>query len=444
MQAGQSHGVAERNVRRFIAFRTLFNSRFYYPVLAVLFLDLGVSASEYALLNVVWAVVIVFAEVPSGALADRFGRRPLVVGAALLMVVEMLVLLVAPIDGGALLLTLCVVNRVLSGLAEALASGADESLVYDALLAESRHAQWPDVMASVMRWQSAGMFVAMLVGAAVYDPQLVNRALAFIGVDLALTQGDTLRLPLALNLLSALLALFATLGMREPSRAADAARHTPAGGTWTTIVDAGAWIVASPVALFAIVGGVVIDSVIRVFLTFGSVYFRAIELPEASFGVVGALMAALGLIVAPVARRFAVHTTLLRNYAVIAALTLGGLTGVAFNVPLWGVLFAVPLAAAMSWLGYFVSNTLNAAVDSARRATVLSFKGLVFNLGYGFASLVFALALRALRDGGSAEQAFAWACAALPIWLAACLALLACAFRRRAAQLHERQQGRGE
>ena len=32
---------ADRNWRRFVVSRVLFNSRFYYPVLAVLFLDLG-------------------------------------------------------------------------------------------------------------------------------------------------------------------------------------------------------------------------------------------------------------------------------------------------------------------------------------------------------------------------------------------------------------------
>jgi len=41
---------ADRNWRRFVLFRVLFNSRFYYPVLAVLFLDPGVSATEYTLL----------------------------------------------------------------------------------------------------------------------------------------------------------------------------------------------------------------------------------------------------------------------------------------------------------------------------------------------------------------------------------------------------------
>lgn len=199
---------------------------------------------------------------------------------------------------------------------------------------------------------------------------------------------------------------------------------------------AGAWILRSPLALFAIVGGVAIDSVIRLFLTFGSVYFRAIELPEASFGVIGAAMASVGLLVAPLARRLALHASVLRNYLVIVALTLIGLIGVAFKLALWGVVFAVPLAAAMAWVAYFVSNTLNAAVDSTQRATVLSFKGLVFNLGYGMGSLLFALGLRSLRDGAPAESAFALASALLPLYLLAILVILAWLFRRHAALLH--------
>lgn len=199
---------AERNRKSFIAFRTLFNARFYYPVLAVLFLDLGLSASEYSLLNFVWAIVIVFAEVPSGALADRIGRRPLIVAAAICMVLEMLVLL-----------------------------------------------------------------------------------------------------------------------------------------------------------------------------------------------------------------------------------TLTGLACVALKIPFWGVLFAFPLAAAMSVLAFFISNTLNALVSSEQRATVLSFKGLIFNLGYGFASLVFALGLRSLRDQGSTDQAFADAIEVLPLWLLFTLIVLALMFKGQRAAL---------
>ena len=54
------------NVRLFIIFRMLFNARFYYPVFSILFLDFGLTLSQFALLNVVWAATIVLCEVPSG------------------------------------------------------------------------------------------------------------------------------------------------------------------------------------------------------------------------------------------------------------------------------------------------------------------------------------------------------------------------------------------
>ena len=43
--------AADHNWRWFVWFRVLFAARFYYPVMAVLFLDLGLSASEYTVLN---------------------------------------------------------------------------------------------------------------------------------------------------------------------------------------------------------------------------------------------------------------------------------------------------------------------------------------------------------------------------------------------------------
>ena len=430
-----ANSPAECNRKRFIAFRVFFNARFYYPVLAVLFLDLGLTAAEYSLLNFVWALVIVCAEVPSGALADRVGRRPLVIAAAACMVLEMLVLLAAPVGGGVTLLLMCLINRVLSGTAEALASGADESLAYDSLALESRSAEWPQVLADVMRWQAIAMLVALPIGAAVYDPQLINQALAWVGSSVRVGQSLTLRLPIALNLVSALIVLWLALTMREPQRAAPPSVSNPAGA-WHDIVAAARWIVHTPLALFAIVGGVLIDSVIRLLLTFNSVYFRLIDLPAASFGVIGALLAGIGLLVAPLVRELEQRASALRNYAIIAALALFGLAGVALKIPLWGVLFSLPLAAAMAALGFFMSNTLNALVAADHRATVLSFKGLVFNLGYGFSSLVFGLALRSLRDdGGGADQAFADTVAVLPLWLAFTLALLVLLFWRRRAAL---------
>lgn len=67
--------LKQPNIRRFIAFRILFNARFYYPVFTILFLDFGLTLEQFAILNAAWAASIVLLEVPSGALADTIGRR---------------------------------------------------------------------------------------------------------------------------------------------------------------------------------------------------------------------------------------------------------------------------------------------------------------------------------------------------------------------------------
>jgi MFS family permease len=378
---------ADRNWRRFVLFRVLFNSRFYYPVLAVLFLDLGLSATEYTLLNFAWAIAIVFTDLPAGVLADRIGRKPLVVAAASFMVLEMILLSVAPRQGGIVLLLCCLANRVLSGMAEGMASGADEALVFDSLAERGRSAEWPRVLDQVMRWQGVGMVIAMLVGGAVYDPAFMTRLAAFFGADFHFVQATTLRFPIYLNLITALFTLSIALGLREPK--VHAMHIAPENKdsrnveitAWRLAVNAGSWILKTPVALFVIVAGVLIDCVTRLFLTFSSSYFRIIDLPEASFGVIGASFGALGLVVSPLARRMVATNSVGRNYGLIAATVLFGLAGVACRWKYWGVVFMVPLCASMMALGYMVSYYLNALVDSSHRATVLSFKGVAFNLG---------------------------------------------------------------
>ena len=141
------------------------------------------------------------------------------------------------------------------------------------------------------------------------------------------------------------------------------------------------------------------------------------------------------MIISPVARRMVGANSVARNYGMVATVVLVALVGVAYRWNYWGVVFIFPLAAAMMALGYMVSYYLNALVDSSHRATVLSFKGVAFNLGYGFISLVFALVLRAVRHGGSPEDAVAHALIFLPLWILLGAVLCAFSFRKHLKSL---------
>jgi len=431
----------DRNWRLFIWFRVLFSCRFYYPVIAILFLDLGLSAAQYTLLNVAWAAASLLSDVPAGVLADRIGRKPLLVAAGACMVAEMAILAVAPRDGGTALFLFCLANRLLSGLAEGLASGADEAIVYDSLAEGGRANEWHAVLEQLTRWQSLGFVVAMLVGGAVYAPGFINAGLGLLGIHTLLDQATTLRFPVILTLLSAVGVLLLAMNFQEPARRLPHAPEDDRGhhadsfaGAFSFVLAAGRWLLGNPVALFVVCAGFVLECAVRLFLTFSSSYFRLIGIPEILFGLLGAAMAGIGFFVSPWARRMVSTGSVARSFAIIGAIVLTGLCGIALHPLHWGVVFAFLLGGAMTLIGFSVSTYLNDLVDSHHRATVLSFKGLAFNFAYGGISLLFALALH-LVPGSSSQEQVAHAFGLVPLWLLLTCGLLLLAFRKHRKQL---------
>ena len=104
----------------------------------------------------------------------------------------------------------------------------------------------------------------------------------------------------------------------------------------------------------------------------------------------------LGWFVPAIARNLNTRFSTLANLGIAATVALIGLAAL---VPAWPVLGIVPAMLLMTTLGYLaftVSRALHAEADSSRRATVLSVKGLAFNLGYGLFSLGFSRLLAGL------------------------------------------------
>lgn len=414
-----------RNLRLFVAFRVLFHARFYYPVIGVLFLDLGLTLEQYALLNVIWAITIILLEIPSGALADVIGRKRVVVLAAMLMVAEMAVFAFAP--RGEWMFLLLVLNRILSGAAEACASGADEALAYDSLPEADRQTTWPRVLESLMRWKSGGFFVAMVSGAALFDHHLVSSLTDWTGWQPA--GGATVRWPVYATLATSILCLAVALNFREPPHHAG---HHAIGRAWRNILEGAVHVFTSRRILFLMLAALLIDSFVRIFLTFASNYYRLVELPPYVNGLLGSGLALLGFAVAPVAKNMVARRGVTANYTTTAALVLVGLAGTALAWPVWGAWVVLPLGISMSMLQFFTSNYLNLWTASHVRATVLSFRGVAFNLGYAAAGLLFAsltARLRTTHPQADENSIFALSLPYLPTIFLACGILLWLALR---------------
>lgn len=396
--AAFSPSVADRNVALFVAFRILFNARFYYPVFMVMFLDFGITVGEFGILNAVWAAAIVLLEVPSGALADLVGRRRLLVAGAGLMVCEMLVLCLVPVPSTWVMPAL-VLNRILSGVAEAFISGADEALAFDSLQASGRAGEWPRVLERLMQWGGVVTVAAMVTGSLVYDPGPLNMAAEWCGLPGERTQADTFRLPVWLTLGFAVGAVGAALAMREPPRDVPPAAVGLTAPFRQTLAT-GHWILTQPLVLLVIVAGVLLDQPIRQVLVVASEIYREIGVPERFFGLISAGSAILGLLTATPMRRLALARSPRFNAAVLAVVTFVGLAGTVALVPGWSIAFYMLLSVALRLVVFLQSHYLNQLVDSSQRATVLSFRGLAVNVGYGLMSLGFAAAVAGLEQAG--------------------------------------------
>jgi len=393
---------AIKNIRFFIAFRVFFNSRFYYPVFTILFLDYGLSIEQFALLNTVWAFTIVCCEVPSGALADLLGRKRLLTLTSVLMIVELSVIAFVPIASITIVFWAFLINRILSGLAEAMASGADEAIAYDSLVKEGNPNHWPKVLSVQMRVKSLTGILSMTVGAMLYDPDVVNKLLSFFGTTATVSQQTSMRFPVYLTLVLGFLSLWATMSMQEVGEKEDTvAKDISMATVWQAgrvTWQAGLWIMATPFAMVIILFGMMYDHVLRMIITLTSQYFRLIQLPEASFGLIMATLSLIGLLIPKLAEYMVEKFSPQQNCLWLALITFLALFGLTGFVPYLGV---VPMALVMIGLmltAFFTSHYLNLVASSDQRATVLSFKGLAFNLAYGIIGILFALLMQVQRQ----------------------------------------------
>jgi hypothetical protein len=179
--------------------------------------------------------------------------------------------------------------------------------------------------------------------------------------------------------------------------------------------------------------GMLFDGILRMVITLASQYYRMIMLPESIFGILGSVMAMVGLFVPRIALRIAETHSAVFCLWTTAAVALTGLAGMAFFWPYAGLIPALVAFSALYLVGFYLSYFVNQQTSSSRRATVLSFKGLAYNLSYGLIGMIYAGVLDARKSVMSAavmdtqavenivfRDTFFW----FPVSLAAGLAVL--------------------
>jgi predicted MFS family arabinose efflux permease len=142
-----------------------------YPVYALLFVDSGMSDGQISTLLAIWSAVGIAAEVPMGAVADRWSHRNALVAGALLQALGYIAWILAPGFAG------FAIGFAVWALGGALVSGSSEALLYEGLTAAGA----ADHYARVQGWATAAEFLAFIPAVLVATALLPIGGYAAIG-----------------------------------------------------------------------------------------------------------------------------------------------------------------------------------------------------------------------------------------------------------------------
>lgn len=164
------------NVEKF-AVLTFFQNLYLYNHVTALYLQSrGLSLFQ---INSIWSIIvgtIFLAEVPTGVIADRIGRKKSVVMALFLQFLGELFFIFAHTYFSFILIA------ILAGVGYSFLSGANEALVYDSLPEEGRENLMKKAMGLIGGSYQLAFFIAPLLGGLVISELVTNKFLLGIGL----------------------------------------------------------------------------------------------------------------------------------------------------------------------------------------------------------------------------------------------------------------------
>ena len=341
------------NVPRFLLFNVLLNFILWVPIWVVFLQGRGVSLSQIGLLEAgAWLLAAVL-EVPTGAIADRWGRKAsIALGAGLYSAAMFLVL-------AEVLSPLFLVGYAFWNSSMAFVGGADSAFLYDSLRADGREAEAAEQTGRYLAVQQASQGVAAVLGA----------WLATIDITLCFTIAG----------ICGLAATGIALSLKEPPRLDVGESRL---GYWRNLRVATGIAARRPVVRWLLLLGALLPLIpLTIYYVLLQPYAVGVGVPIAWLGVV-----VLGVQTTTVLASWLAHR--IEGRIAVPTLTGAGIALVAVAAAVLGSFPSVPVLAFVfivaivpATLQPLLSARLNHLIPSTQRATVLSFNGLVTELG---------------------------------------------------------------
>ncbi len=341
------------NILKVYLFQFLVSMHFIAGVLVPFFTDWGGITFAQTMILQAWFVGWIFLlEIPTGAVADHWGRKTSLALGAACVTVAVIVYVTRPSFPTFLL------GEFLWAMAAAFISGADEALIYDSLIAEGREDRSKAALARLASCHTGAIMVSAPIG-------------SLLGARYGL------QIPVVAMAVPFALAFLVALTIQEPPV------RRPAGEDYLETLRAGTGYFLRHKILLALA----LDSVTVGTLSFMGVWLSqpfllSLGLPIAWLGFLFSAMTGSQILVANNFGRLEALAGSKRGYLLASAL----LAAACYLILPWtkspavgAVLFVILSAFGLS-RSVLIGNYMNKHIASANRATVLSSVGMLRKL----------------------------------------------------------------
>lgn len=349
------------NIWKFYLFNIFSSFVLYYALDKVFMEARGLSVTEIVLVEIVYSAFVLFLEVPSGALSDRWSRKYVLALNAVFFMLNTFLWVIAH-D-----VSLFLLGSMAASIHMAFRSGTDTSFLYDTLKQLNREGDYEKVYGKNLFYENSLAIVAGIAGGLIAD-------YAGLEVPFWITLGFTF------------IAVLIALSFKEP----DIHRTTGEMAYWEHIRETGKYVWQHPFIFHLIMISVVLGATLGLMDEYGQLYFVKIGLPVLVLGY----LAAVGSGIEALAGRYAYVLSRFSRRNVFALAILISAIGffvVGFTQSWIGVIFSF-----LPWIAFYfihplLTSDLHKELPSGQRATGESFANLTSEaflipvaFGFGF------------------------------------------------------------
>lgn len=344
-----------KNIRNYYIYSTFAELLILGPIFMLFFVAKGLSYTQIMTLNSVAAVSVVLFEVPTGAIADKIGRKFSMCLGAIFWVISLLVYILGTN------FFIFMIAEVIFSIGATLKSGADTALIYDSLKSKNNEHRFQKIEGTARSLSLCAQAIGSIIASYIYE---IN-----------------INLPMIVSIGFMIITVIVALRFDEPSIKKE---NDDTIQYFKQIKDSGKYIFNHEKIKAILAFSMVFYIFYRAGFLYFQPYMKAVDIPVKTFGVVFFIFNITAALVSKISDRI-MSKTKPKTLTFMAALLIVSFILLGLVKVEVGVIFILLQQIARGLYRPVTRKYLNKHIPSDKRATILSFQ----NLATSLASAIF-------------------------------------------------------